>query len=259
MKRKNNGLEKNQVIAIIAIIFIILFIVLAKQGFFTKVIIIQNNSLSAGLQGGGSSGGGSSGGNQDGSNQGGSDNQGGGGTTPSCSDSDGGNYPLIKGTVDVPRLAVMYPDRCTGETFNRYLTEWYCDSNNVARSVTVDCWLTYNAVCMDGACRQPACEAIVNPNSQEDCDRGHPCVGYGEETYCKYIPATSATASKCACTIEPSSITSCERACWFNGFGSGYCYTGTLTRDPCGTATHISTGDSYCSRPLGGLPTCCCN
>jgi hypothetical protein len=176
---------------------------------------------------------------------------------PLCSDSDGGNFPFVAGIVDVPSLAVMYPDACTNEVFNRYLTEWYCE-NGVARSTTIDCWGTYGAICGNGACHKPACEQITNPTSQSSCDIGYPCQDTGEETYCKFVDGGLVGENRCVCTIEPDSINSCTRACGFDGFVEGYCYDGPITKNPCGDNTFSLEGSQYCPILADGVRTCCC-
>lgn len=173
-----------------------------------------------------------------------------------CTDTDGGVYPLVYGYVNDDNTQTSYPDNCIQESFTIYLKEQYCE-NGIRKETTIDCWTEFGGICGNGRCYKPSCEEIISPGSQTDCDLGSPCQNTGEETYCKYVPATTGAPSRCACTIEPSSVNSCERACWFNGFVSGYCYEGKITKNPCGFNTYVPSGNSFCPR-YQTTPTCCC-
>jgi|GEM_PF-7061744 len=255
-KKKTNIWRMIEIIITILLLMLLIFVIwkVLLNPESKNIIIINNTDDDSD---GGSSGGGGDESDDDDSN----DDSGGGGDDSdaedeSCFDSDGGNKPLAYGYVNDELTQASYVDNCIQETFPRYLNEQYCE-NGVRKETTIDCWNTYGAVCYQGRCMVPPCEQIPHPDSQSDCDRGHPCLNSGEETYCKYIAATSTVPSKCVCTIEPSSINSCDRQCWFDGYSDGYCYEGPISRDPCGNNDYSFDGSQYC--PLSELiRTCCC-
>jgi cysteine-rich repeat protein len=65
-----------------------------------------------------------------------------------CTDSDGGIYPLVKGTA----ISGSYSqtDYCSN---SNYLIENYCSAGGIS-ATTVDCAYSYNGTCVDGACVQ---------------------------------------------------------------------------------------------------------
>ena len=70
--------------------------------------------------------------------------------TPACSDSDGGNNPLLKGTVSIfsPTNVSNFTDYCQSSLS---VKEYFCDDDSL-NSVSFACNTYTNYICRNGAC-----------------------------------------------------------------------------------------------------------
>jgi hypothetical protein len=240
-----NKMEKNTT----TIIIIVLIAAVAIFAFTQKGCSIDDlfNNTDTYSAGGNSNGG-------DNGNDGTDSGDGTDGINPRCIDHDGSNIWLAS-YVDDTVLQVSYPDVCKNEPFKRYLYEKVC-VDGLPAQVEVDCWAQGGAVCNTGACVKPQCQNILNPNSQDDCNIG--LCSDPVNTYCKYVPPTTMTDSRCTCTPDPATIDTCDEACMFIEFKSdGYC-ADPLQKVPCGTNTHYINYDKFCPLQNNFRMACCC-
>lgn len=172
-----------------------------------------------------------------------------------CIDYDG-NDIWKASHVDDTLLKVSYPDVCKNEPFKIYLYEKIC-VDGLPSQVEVNCWDQGGAICDSGACVKPSCSNIINPNSQADCDIGHASCSESPYTYCKYYAPTTQAPSKCVCTIDPSTVDTCDESCLFYQGVDGYC-ADPMQKVPCGSNTHYINYDSLCPIYQGILHRACC-
>jgi hypothetical protein len=106
-----------------------------------------------------------------------------------CTDSDGGKVYTVAGNCQDSYHQLGYSDSCNSVNS---LKEFYCDAQNICQSEDVGCQSGW--VCIQGACRQPACGGIPLPTGQSSCS-----VGYCTTGTCTFEPATLYSQARCGC------------------------------------------------------------
>jgi len=163
----------------------------------------------------------------------------------SCTDTDDGDFPLVKGTCSIFG-GDIYEDSCTEEI----LTEYYCRlgdfGEDICKAKIYDC-ATEGGVCSDGAC------VISEATNCSDGTSLNSCSSTTNSKYCNTVAELVNNCTECECLSGTCDATTqeCEAECSSTDTGINFSVFGDSTlndltwNDSCINSTTLN--ETYCS------------